>query len=223
MSERKGPIESRAWPEAIEAFVVDSSAERVCGYAVAEDLAVHYRFTDVILLTLTGELPSEQRGRAFEVALTCALPVSVAESPIHAAVIAGYCGARPGLLLSAASVALGEGAVSSLEAVTPFLDGHTELPPRLRATTDADRRFLPHLVARLQGTVDVPLLGREPRRDLALVAVLHACGLTTPLQVATALSLARLPVAAAEAAPRNPDQFVEKYPMDTPPFRYEEP
>jgi hypothetical protein len=218
MSERKGPIEARTWPTTLEAFAVDTSGPpRLHGYDVEEDLARHYRFTDAVYLALTGELPDDARSRAFEVALTYLLPMSVAEAPIHATVLTGFCGAPPSGILSTAAVTLADAAMEIIDA-----DPAAELPDRLLARTPAESASVDRLRAQLAGSLDVPLLARNPCRDVALVAVLRACGLSTPLQLATAISLARIPCAVAEAAPRAAQAFVEKYPLNTPPFEYVE-
>jgi hypothetical protein len=70
-----GPIEQQKWSEHLEAHVVDDRGPlRVHGYDVESDLARHYRFSDVVYLTLTGELPDDARSRAFEIALCFLLP-----------------------------------------------------------------------------------------------------------------------------------------------------
>jgi hypothetical protein len=218
MSERKGPIEARSWPTTLEAFAVDTSGPpRLHGYDVEEDLARHYRFTDAVYLALTGELPDDARSRAFEIALTFLLPVSVAEGPVHATVLAGFCGAPPSGILSTAAVTLADGAMDVIEA-----DVAGDLPEHLVACTPEEAASVARLRAQLGDLIDVPLLAQSPRRELALVSVLRACGLSTPLQLATAMALARIPCAVAEAAPRAAQDFVEKYPLDTPPFEYVE-
>ena len=58
-------------------------------------------------------------------------------------------------------------------------------------------------------------------RDAAVLSVFHAIGLNGPLQMATAVLLARLPAVVAEASYWQPGRF-EQYPMNLPYFYYEE-
>jgi len=220
-TQRKGPIESRPWPEAIDAFVVDSSAEpRIHGFDVESDLAAHYRFSDVAFLALVGRLPDDEQSRAFEIALCFLAPLSVGAAAGHAAVLAGFCGAPPSGVLATSAVTIADSARDRIEAVLA-LSADADLPSALRASTDAERAAVGRLRARLQGVVDVPRLAHDPSRDVALIEVLRACGLTTALQLTAAVTVGRLPCAVAEAGHRSSAEFVEKYPMNTPPFVYE--
>ena len=222
MTAKKGPIESRAWPPALDAFAIDErDGHRVHGYDVEKDLAAHYRFSDVVYLALAGELPTAAQSRAFEVAMCFLLPVSVADGPCHAAVLGSFCGAPPSGVLSTAAVTLADYAREAIAAVRSLADGGA-LPDALRAQSDAERASVAQLRSLLAGVVEVPLFALDPGREVALLGVLHACGLTTALQLSSALTIARLPSAAAEAAPRSSAEFVQKYPMNTPPFTYEE-
>ncbi|MDB4945985.1 MAG: hypothetical protein JWP97_5519 [Labilithrix sp.] len=225
MNERKGPLESRPWPTQLEAHAVTPGpAPRLMGYEVEGDLVpAGYRFSDLLLLSLTGELPHAGASRAFEIALGFLLPLSVAHAPIHAAVLAQHCGARPSGLLSAASLALGEDALGSIAAARELLDAPSlpdVLPEGLRAGDDEERASVARLAALVGEHLAVPLLGRDPSRIVALLAVLRACGLESDLQLASAVTLARMPSALAEARPRRPLAF-ETYPTLTPPILYE--
>jgi hypothetical protein len=220
-TERRGPIESHPWPTELEAFAVDASgaSPRLHGYDVESDLARHYRFSDIVYLGLVGELPDDARSRAFEIALSFLVPMSVAEGPIHAAALAGFFGSPPSGVLTTAAVTLADDAADVIEASASIAG---ELPEALQATSDAERASVARLRDLVEGLVDVDVLARNPRRDVALLAVLRACGLHTPLQLGAAVTLARLPAAVAEAAPRSSVDFVQKYPLTTPPFVYEE-
>lgn len=223
MSDDRGPIESREWPTELLARAVEGGpTPRLFGFDVEGDLARHYRFSDVLLLALTGELPSDGRSRAFEVALVFASSMSVAEAPVHAAVLARLCGARPGGVLSAASLTLAEHASRLLEK----LDGATADPASLgeehKARDEGERASVARLAELVRGCVEVPVLEADPGRDLAIVAVLEACGLTTAMQITSALVIARLTSALAEAGQTKPGDF-GTYPIDTPHFEYEAP
>ena len=116
-----GPVESREWPNTLLARAVGPGQERrIFGYDAERDLAKHYAFSDALLLGLTGELPDEPRARAFAIALTFASPMSVAEAPMHAAVLARVCGVRTGGTLAIAMLALGEQVESLLRRLEPL-------------------------------------------------------------------------------------------------------
>jgi hypothetical protein len=223
MTERKGPLESRKWPDALEAFAVDAaSSPRLHGYDVEADLVRHYRFSDLVFVSLTGELPDDHRSRAFEIALSMSLPSSVRDAATHAAVLAAHCGAGPGGVLSTSVATSADATVVALASLREVLEQTPlELSAELRARSAEELRFVERLSELMRGLVDVPILALGPRRDLALLAVLWACGLRTPLQLASASAIARLPSAIAEAIPRAVDDF-SRYPTDTPKFVYEE-
>src|SRR5262245_48707929 len=85
----EGPVEAYPWPEKLEARVVTpGDAPRLHGYDVEADLCAHYSFVETVLLSLTGELPSEPQAAAFDVALQFLGPLSVAHASTHAAVLA---------------------------------------------------------------------------------------------------------------------------------------
>src|SRR5579862_485636 len=100
MSRPPGPVEQYPWPEELRGNVVTpGSRPRMHGYDVEGDLARHYRSSDVVLLALTGELPSDEQSIAFDVALTFLAPLSVAEAPAHVAALAHITGSRSSAIL----------------------------------------------------------------------------------------------------------------------------
>jgi hypothetical protein len=221
-----GPIDSRTWPTELDAHAVSPGPERrLFGYDVERDVAAFYRFSDLVFLSLVGELPDDVRSRAFEIALCFAAPVSIANASVHAPALARLCGARPSGVLAAASLTLGEEASAVLEATNQRLaarehsPGEGPLPAELRASDDADRSSVANLSRLLVDLLDVPVLREDPSRDAALVALLRRCGFTDAFQLSTVLAYARLPSALAEASRVTPGEF-GKYPLDTPHFEY---
>ncbi|MCL2722841.1 MAG: hypothetical protein FWD69_00235 [Polyangiaceae bacterium] len=97
------------------------------------------------------------------------------------------------------------------------------LPPSLKATDDASVHAVSELARALEGILDVPLLAQQPRRDVALLAVLSACGIETEMQLVSVVALARLVSAIAESRGRHPVAFGDYPTVSTPPFVYEEP
>lgn len=229
MSDRTGPLESRPWPKTLEATAVEPGpAPRLHGYAVDDDLARHYRFSDVLWLSLMGELPSPPVGALFERLLVALLPLSVAESPVHAATLAASCGARPSGVLAVSGLALAEHAAETLAAVLPNISGRSVvLAAEHRASSQEERRFVEELeehVRRAVGADEVPaVFAQEPSRDVALLAALWACGIRRPSTLELVMAYARLPSALAEAGPREPLDFPRYPTVDAPPFVYEAP
>jgi hypothetical protein len=218
----KGPIEEQSWADSLEALVVDPVERRIHGYDVESDLAHHYRFSDLVYLSLVGELPDDTRSRAFEIALSFLLPMCVARAPVHATVLAGHCeGPVSGVVATAAVTIVDE--LTDLLATDPaiFEPSNAPLPEPLCATSEEERASVARLATLLNAALPVPLLARNPRRELALVAVLRACGLDTPMKIAAAVAVARIPSAIAEAEPRRLSEFLRKYPLLTPSFAYE--
>jgi hypothetical protein len=224
--EDRGPIDSRSWPRQLDANAVTVAPERrMFGYDVERDLAAFYRFSDLVYLSLVGELPDEARSRAFEIALCFAAPVSIAHASVHAPALARLCGARPSGVLSAGGLVLGEEATEIVSRVNDQLAAREEagddgeLPPQLRLVDERERASVAALADLLRGVLDVPVLAAGPSRDVALVAVLRRCGVTSAFQLASLVGFARLPSALAEASRVTPGAF-PKYPLDTPHFEY---
>jgi hypothetical protein len=219
---RKGPLESRAWPTQLEAFAVTPGSEpRLMGYDVEGDLARAHRFSDLLFLAVAGELPEPPVSRAFEIALVFLLPLSVAHAPVHAAALSRICGARTSGVLSVASLSLAEDASEIFLRCRAVLEQPmTTLGSEHGSSSAEETASVTRLTTLLDGVLDVPLLAQGPGRTLALLAVLWACGLRTEEQVVAVLTMARLPSAVAEAAPRTPLGF-GRYPTLTPPIEYE--
>jgi len=214
-----GPIEARQWPRELVANAVSPDGG-LFGYLVEDDLARNYSLAEVLYLSLTGDLPDEPTATAFAATLVFASAVPVAEAPIHAAVLSRMCGVRPGGVLATSALALGEQIDRTLHEIGTTLDGDpTSLPTELRARSEAERASVARLRS-LVGPLRVPVLALDPRRDVALVAVLRACGLTSPFQLSVAMTVARLPSAIAEASRVSVGAF-KTYPMDTPHFEYD--
>jgi hypothetical protein len=197
------------------------------GYGVEDDLALRYRFPELVLLALTGAPPDETRGRAFEVALQFLAPLAITEAPTHAAVLAQVCGARSSSVLAVAGIALAERArhvVAEYGELLHWLgkvDAH--LPERCHGPSDDDRASVERLQRALgrAGVCEVPGLALGPNRWTAIFMTLYFAGLRRPDQWEAALVVASLAPVVAEAQ-SHPSGSLEQYPMDLPPFVYEE-
>jgi hypothetical protein len=195
----------------LRAHVVDErGAPRLHGYDVHGDLALNYSFAEVVLTVLRGEAPTAEEGHAFAVALTFLAPVGAGDGPVHTASLCAMLDAPHGSVIGAAAVALVDQAEAMIERAPT-------------GASDEDRGGVAALRNALGSAVTlVPALAREDLRlDAALVAVLRACGLQRPAQLACAITMARLPAALAEAERYTPADFRD-YPIDVPHYRYEE-
>lgn len=221
-----GPVELEPWPDTLDAHVVEAGSDpRIHGYSVREDLASHYGYAALVLLSAQGELPTDGAARTLEIALAFLAPISIAEAPAHATSLARLCGATSSAALSVAAVALAEQARDAVERHRPllaWLDAPpSPLPVEFTAQGDDDARGVGLLRAAIAPTgTRVPILEHRPTLLSAILGTLHAAGLRTPEQIELAWLLARLPVVAAEAACVRPLAF-RTYPMNTPVFRYE--
>lgn len=219
-----GPIERIDAPEKLSARVVEpGESPRILGYAAFDDLAPNYSFAEIVLLSLGGTLPEPHVGRAFEIALAFAAPVSAAEAPANAAGLARLCGAPPKNVVAVGAVVLAEHAGQRIDALRDLLRWLEDQTTAFPATASAPhapsiemlRRALPPPFSALA------VFQHSPSLDAALVAVLFACGLRRPDRLVAALTLAGLGCTWAEA-------FAVKalnlrgYPMDVPPFEYME-
>jgi hypothetical protein len=199
----------RDWPEVLTARVVDPGPPlRIHGYAIDDDLAVRCSTSDVTFLALTGELPDEERSRVFAITMTFLAGITVAEAPTHAAVLARICNGTTSAILGAAAISLAEQArwtVTEYRGEAASNGG--DVPPRVSA------------LARATG---LEILMCRRTSCSAALAALEWCGLGRDEQLESAFVAARLPVVAAEAFATPPGSFRD-YPLNLPPFAYEEP
>lgn len=224
-----GPIEDRNWPEKLTARVIDRAdgAPRLHGFDVQSDLARHYTFAETLLIALTAEAPDAATGKAFEVAMTFTSPTSIAEAPAHAATLARICGARTSGILAVTATTLAEQARSLCDDIEPaiprlLIGSLNGMASKLAARDEAERAAVGRLRVALGDYVRrVPSIGYDLRLDVALVAVLLACGLRRREQIEAAICIARLAPAYAEATAATPGDH-RSYPLDLPNFVYAE-
>ncbi len=226
MLQNKGPIEDRQWPTRLDAHVVRPGAlPALHGYDVHADLARFYAFGELILLSLTGDVPEKSKSRAFDAAMIFAAPVAIGEAPTHAATLARLCGARTAAIVSVAATALADQARETVEKHAAFLthlaSGESDLKKRFLADDESERQAVESLrVALGPFRAQVPMIERDLCLDAAIIAVLYACGLKRPEQIEIALCVSRLAPACAEALAVKAGDF-RSYPMDLPDFDYE--
>ncbi len=214
------PIERQKWPERLAAHLVQGGDEpRIAGYAVDDDLAVNYSFAESLLVALTGEAPSADVGRAFEIALTFAMALGAGDASAHGASLARLTGAVTKNVVAVAAIGAGERAAAWCEPATLAWLGTSEVPPPPSAVRVGDPRTRA-LRSALPASFSVPHLAHPLRIEAAVLAVLTACGLSAE-GIVVALTLSGLGPAAAEALRTKP-RDVMAYPTPLPPFEYRE-
>lgn len=226
-ADRTGPFDAAKWPAELRARVVTPGPRpRVRGYDVEGDLARNYSFAEGVLIALTGEPPSAEQGRAFDVAMQFVSPAPVNEAPVHAAALARLCAGSSAAVAGTAAVGLAEQArwtVAENEALLAWLDeGRGPPPASSLARGDEERQSVERLREALRpaGLV-VGALEHDLGRIPALFAVFYACGVRRPHAIEAVWVVARLATAVAEAM-SNKQRAFHLYPTLLPPFRYEE-
>ncbi len=227
MTRRAGPFEDGDWPDRVVAHAVAwDPAPRLHGYAVDDDVAVRYSWAELILLALTGELPDEAAGAAFDVALQFACPQSVNEAPVHAAVVSRNVGAPLASAVASGVVVAGQAARALVARHEPMLawlaDGATGMPPAaVRSDSVDDDRGVAALDACLDSRGAGAYRVASPlSREAAVTAVMVACGLRNADQLVAAWMLSRAVAIAAEACATRRGGMTS-YAANVPPHRYE--
>lgn len=207
------------WPDRLRgrAVACEAGEDRLFGYAVVRDVARNYRFSDLVYLGITGQLPDAVSSERFHVALCAAAPVSVAEASSHAAVLARLSG-------STFASALATGLLIATDRARHIVARHAGLLAWLAAPVDdppvegadsADHAWVANLAATAE--VELPAVGRQG----ALLALFHAAGLRQPEHFEAAIVAAQVATLSAEALQTGPHHLGE-YPVKTPEFRYVE-
>jgi hypothetical protein len=222
-----GPIEDHTFPSTIEARVISPGPNpRIHGFGVEDDLSLHYRYPELVLIALTGNAPDEKQGRAFDIALQFLAPLAVAEAPAHAAVLARICGAPSSSILAVACVTLVERARHVVgehaELLAWLASDGARLPARFRADGEEDRVGVDRLRLALERAgVHVPRFDEDPTRWAALFFALHFAGLCRVDQYESVLVMASIAPVVAEAHAHVPGALGQ-YPIDLPAFIYTE-
>ena len=206
----------------------DAARVRLRGHDVLGDLARHYSFAEVALLTMTGRAPRAEEGHAFEVALIALAPIPITEGPAHAARLARVVRCEDhGCVAAAASAAVQRARwiTERHRRLSAWLEREEPgpLPEALRAPDEAARARTASLWEALPKAARAPLRelrAQEPAPLALALAMLWALGLRVPWQLQTALVVAGLPCAVAEgvAVPRGD---LRSYPINVPPILYD--
>jgi len=221
----EGPLDVAPFPDTLSARVITPGPRaRLHGYDVESDLAPHYDATDLLILSLTGELPTPEVAAAARIALVFLAPVSIAHASVHASALARLCGTASVSTIGVAAIALAEQARVLLDEHSTLFAWLTsqegELPERYRASDPDERASTARLRDALSSTgLAVPELDAMPKRDAALLIVLFRCGFKERAQLETAIVTARLPSTLAEAMAVKVTDF-NHYPANLPRYLY---
>ena len=219
-----GPGEAYEFPSVLTGHVVAPGDEpRVHGFGVDTDLSRHFRFGEVVLLTLTGEEPTAEAGRVFDLALMHVLPLSVGTAPVHATVLARLAAGRVPAVLGVAGLALAEHAAAFAEPFEALVawagGGATDAPPPALAGREPRAAALLAQATAL-GAAPPPMHSASLNHAGAVLLLFYTSGLRHRWQVEAAIMMAGLPACAAEAAHHTP-MNIRSYPLNQPPFVYE--
>jgi hypothetical protein len=215
-----GALDDLPWPDKLSANAIDCDAsdDRIHGFSLLGDLARNYSPSEILYLSLVGELPDAKAARVFDLALASLASMSPREAPTHIAVLSRICAAQ-------LSSAFGAGLVALAEQARFIVAEHMELLAWLRNPTSAlpakytsEDPWTASLVSAARG-LDVPELTATMTRDAARLTLLHAAGLRDPNQWEAAIVGARFSGLAAEALLATPDQL-KLYPVKVPPYHY---
>lgn len=218
------PLEDAPWPTKLTARVVTPGPRpAIHGYDVEGDLARHYSFAETVLLALTGDLPTPEQGRAFEIALQFAAPAPINEAPTHAAVLARICSGTTSSIQATAAIGLAEQARVFVAEHAAWIEALSMpirvVAPAYSAASDDERASVARLRSALEGTLDVPALTHDISRAAALVSALYAAGLKNAKQIECALVIAKLAVAVSESL-ATPARSFRAYPVLLPEIAY---
>jgi hypothetical protein len=222
-----GPLDERTFPETLTGRVTTPGPQpHIHGYDAEGDLARHYSMTDLAFLSLAGELPTPPHALAFNVVLMFLAPISVAEAPAHAAVLARICGTAPSAAIGIAAMALGEQARFLLDRHANLLEWFkspsSELPLAYRSeSSDEDAAVERLRVALKPSGLSIASLDLRPTRYAALFAALFEMGIQRRVYLEMVLVWARMPVVLAEYLAEKSVNFL-RYPANLPSYRYEE-
>lgn len=222
-----GPIDDTPWSTVLVARAVDRRSEddRLHGYAMLGDLALHYRYGDALYLATTGELPDERASILFDVALFAFGSITVNEAPCHVGVLSRICGGTIASSLGAGLVSVADQArtiIESQAALIEWLRNPTEVVP-VQACDANDGEWVRALrdCARDRGAE--PKLPRaEMSRAAAVIALFYEAGLASVEQIQVAMIASRMCGLAAEVMATSPKDLKD-YPAKLPAFHYVEP
>lgn len=216
-----GPAERFPAPDSLAAHVVDwREGGAIHGYAIRDDLALHFAPHEVLLLGLTGVEASAVHGRAFGVALTWISACHVGLAPTHSAVLARVSGAPSSAIIGIAATVAAREAEYQLgqhQALLDWLDA--DAPGPFAGWPERDQQWR----RRLADACGLELAALELARDeiSAALIVFHAVGLRQRSRMIAAWTWARMIGSLAESL-AEAGLDMRTYPLRLPTFDYVE-
>jgi hypothetical protein len=219
-----GVFDETVWPDKLiaKAVLLGDADDRLHGYSVLGDIARHYRYSDLVYLSVMGELPDARAAALFHVALCSFATVAVNEAPAHVGVLSRICGGTFAAAIGAGALAAADDARHKLDAHVALLawlsDPNDVVPDEFTSTEIEHREW----VQTLRGLIgDAPLVRSEMTRDAARIALLFEAGLRNRDTVEAAIVVARVCGLVPEIVATGP-QDIGSYPVTLPPFHYVE-
>lgn len=221
-----GALDDTTWPETLVAKAIEpvGADDRMHGYSVLQDLARHYEYSDLLYLSIIGELPDKAPSVMFRVALCSLATPTVNEAPSHVGLLSRICGGALASSIAAATIALADQAKSIVQRHAELLHWlcHPSDSPPPSACDAADAEWVRTLFETLASTgVPTHMLHLGMSRDAARLSLLFEAGVQTAEHMQAAIVSARMSGVMAEillATPRD----LGLYPVKLPPFHYVE-
>lgn len=196
------PLNDMSTEDLFPGHIVRPGAQpRVRGYRLHDDLGRYYAFSEVLLLAMTGEIPTPQDAHAFERALIFLMDTPITSAAAHAARVTQVGRGGPtGVTAVAATTIIAEAKEEIDRAVSllDLIEGRDNCPDEtICATSTAEREAVANLRAVLPWA-EIGVLAHDLALFPAIFAVFHRCGLVRPEQWLMATLQGRLTTAAAE-------------------------
>lgn len=225
-AEGKSPIDAFPWPTQLTARLTTPDESAVAGYHVASDLARHWSFSDMLYLSVRGQLPSDRESRVLSYVLMNLAPISIAKAPAHAASLVRLCEGSYAATTGAAYLTAAEEGRFVIAAHAGFFEwlttqgqGAPESSPPHVETPSNSSEATPAILVSL-AALDLPLtLPATLPRESVLLAALHRIGIQDAMSLEFFWSAARGALALAEALRVSPRAF-KSYPLALPRFDY---
>lgn len=202
--------------------VKPGAAPRLRGYDLHGDLAPNYRLPELLLLSLTGELPSGADAVAFEKAMAFLMNTPVTSAGAHAARVTQVGRGGATAVVSVGITALIAEANHQIEQASALLDlveGRTLSPgAAITASSAEERQAVAQLRSQLPWT-ELGVLAHDLGIVPAVLAVFYRCGLHRTEQWLIALVHGRMTSSLAEGFGDFTRSFAS-LPVELPQVRY---
>lgn len=205
--------------ETLEARVFDySESPSIFGYDIETDLLQHYSLQEVLLLTLTGELPDKKQSLLLSVVLTSLVAGNPTDDYVHGGILTRtFSNAEESILPAVAPIAA-QRTLHLLNSHQPFIEwlkNPTEPLPEI--AVGSENKTQPLIDALQRRGVKSKFLDFPLTTTAARFALLFEAGLTERWQLQFICSWMALLAPTAEAMARPSCAFLD-YPIRLPRF-----